>query len=215
MRTLIIGATGKVGRETVRFALEAGDEVRAFGRSIASITIESPRLEKFRGDVMNASDLDSAMVDIERVILAFGAPLNKDTILHKPDLTEKGTVSAIEAMKNHNVTELVAMTAIGAGDSKGHGRFVFRNLIEPVLLDRIMQDRTEQEKQVRASGIPKWVIVRPTELTDGEATQEIRVIEDLNTEPEPTQISRANVGWFLAQRAAQGEYWGKTILISN
>ncbi|MEL6761476.1 MAG: hypothetical protein AAFP04_13910 [Myxococcota bacterium] len=31
-----------------------------------------------------------------------------------------------------------------------------------------MQDRTEQEQRVRESGLASWVIVRLTELTDGE-----------------------------------------------
>ncbi|WP_229642751.1 hypothetical protein [Waterburya agarophytonicola] len=36
---------------------------------------------------------------------------------------------------------LICMTGIGAGDSRGHGRFIFDNLILPILLRRIYDDK--------------------------------------------------------------------------
>jgi hypothetical protein len=53
-------------------------------------------------------------------------------------------------MRRHGVHRLVGMAAIG--DSAGHGRFVFRTVIDPILLDRSMQDRRLQEEMVRSSG---------------------------------------------------------------
>jgi hypothetical protein len=84
------------------------------------------------------------------VVLTFGASLTRQTILHKPDLCERGTRVATEAMRRHGVHRLVGMAAIG--DSAGHGRFVFRAVIDPILLDRSMQDRRLQEEMVRSSG---------------------------------------------------------------
>lgn len=57
------------------------------------------------------------------------------------------------------------MTGIGAGDSKGHGKFVFNNLILPLLLGRIYVDKNCQEREVMKSDLD-CIIVRLTELTN-------------------------------------------------
>lgn len=214
MKILIIGATGKVGGKTVDACLEAGHEVTAFGRSIQKIDALRDGLTVHKGDVTSDADLAAAVPGHDVVILTFGAPPNKDTILHKPDLCEVGTRKTIAAMRTAGVPRLVAMTAIGAGDSAGHGRFAFRNIIEPILLGRIMQDRTAQEEVVRASGLPEWVIVRPTELSDGTPAP-VRVIHDVEAQAEPGTISRTDVGTYLASLATDRGEDGGTVLITN
>jgi uncharacterized protein YbjT (DUF2867 family) len=214
MKVLVIGATGHVGGKTLDALLADGHEVTAFGRSIDKIEQGAPKLSIVKGSVLEEADVDAAIPGHDAVILTFGAPLTRDTILHQPSLCEDGTAKVVAAMKRHGTLRLIAMTAIGAGDSEGHGRFVFRSLIEPVLLGRIMKDRTAQEEVVRASGVPEWVIVRPTELVDGDPAP-VRVITDVACDPEPTTITRASVGRTLATLAADKSHDGTTILITN
>ncbi len=214
MRVLIVGASGNVGGHTVHHALEAGHEVSAGAREPEKVQSDDPKLRRVETDVMKPDTLRAAIEGQDAVILTFGAPLTRQTILHAPTLCADGTANVIAAMKAAGVPRLIAMTAIGAGDSAGHGRFVFRRIIEPVLLGRIMEDRTRQEEIVRASGLPEWVIVRPTELADRE-TAPIRVIEDLEAEPEPTTIAREDVGRFLIARVDGREHDGRTLLITN
>ena len=214
MNVLIMGATGQVGGQTLNYALRANHQVTAFGRSVEKIDTRHENLTIVKGDVLQTDDVDQAMRGQEVVILTFGAPLTADTLLHQPSLTAEGTRHIIAAMRREGVPRLICMTAIGAGNSAGHGRFMFRNFIEPVLLGRIMKDRTEQEKLVRASNLPEWVIVRPTELSDNE-TAPVRVIEDLESEPEPTTISRQDVGRILVSMIADKRYDGKTVVITN
>ena len=214
MKVLIIGATGHVGGFTLKAALEAGHEVTAFGRSIDHIEEESPRLTKFKGDAMEAADLARAVPGHDAVILTHGAPLNADTLLHQPELMEESTKLIVATMQAAGVPRLVCMTSIGAGDSAGHGRFVFRNVIEPVLLGRIMKDRTAQEEVVKAAGLPEWVIVRPTELSD-DPSSAVRIITDLEAETDPTTIAREDVGRTLVRMLTDKQYDGKAITITN
>ena len=214
MNVLIVGATGRVGGQTLSYALRANHPVTAFGRSIENINTQHENLSVVKGDVLQTGDVDQAMRGQDVVILTFGAPLTADTLLHQPSLTEEGTRHVIAAMKREGVPRLICMTALRAGNSEGHGRFMFRNFIEPVLLGRIMKDRTEQEELVRTSGLPEWMIVRPTELSD-DKTAPVRVIEDLESEPEPTTISRQDVGRILVSMIADKRYDGKTIVITN
>ncbi|QCW99454.1 SDR family oxidoreductase [Aggregatimonas sangjinii] len=214
MNVLIIGATGNVGQHTVDYALKNGHTVTAFGRSVEKIENLNPNLTIYKGDVTKLEDVQNAMQHQDVAILTFGAPLNKDTLFNVPDLCEKGTLITVEAMKGANVPRLICMTAIGAGDSKGHGRFIFRNIIEPVLLGRIMEDRTRQEEIVRNSQLPEWSIIRPTELSNDESS-EVRFIKDLENEKEPETISRKDVGRVLANLITDKRYDKQTILITN
>ncbi len=154
------------------------------------------------------------MPEHDAVVLTFGAPLNKDTILHRPTLCEDGTRIVVGAMHAHGVPRLVCMTSLGAGDSDGHGRFAFRNLVEPVLLGRIMLDRTAQEAVVRGSGLGQWVIVRPAELSDGESAP-VRLVEDLEREAEPATISRADVAATLVALLDDTSHDGRAIVATS
>lgn len=214
MNVLIIGATGNIGRQTLKYALDAGHQVTAFGRSVEKIDAEGENLSVVKGNVLQEDDVGVAVRAQDVVILTFGAPLKVRTVLSKPSLTEEGTQNVVTAMKREGVSRLICMTAIGAGNSAGHGRAIFRNFVEPVLLGRIMEDRTAQEERVRLSALPAWVIVRPTELTDG-GTAPVRFIEDLEREPEPTTISREDVGRTLVSLIADRRYDGKAVTITN
>lgn len=214
MKVLIIGATGHVGQHTVSAALGAGHTVTAFGRSIDKIDIYDPALRIVKGDATVAADLARVMSGQDVVITTHGAPLNKDTLLHVPSLMEESTRLIIAAMEKAGVPRLVCMTSLGAGDSVGHGRFLFRNVIEPVVLGRIMEDRTAQEEVVRASNLPEWVIVRPTELADGEEAP-VRVITDLERDEEPGTITRKDVGRELVRLVKEKGYDKQAIVITN
>ncbi len=214
MNVLIIGATGNIGRHTLHFTLEKGHTTNAFGRSIEKIEEDSPHLEIFKGSVLDRNDVLDAMKGQDVVILTFGAPLKFDTIVKKPNLTRDGTEIVINAMQREKVPRLICMTAIGAGNSRGHGRFVFRNFIEPILLRNIMKDRTEQEFVVKNSGLDEWVIVRPTELSN-DKSKKVRIIQDIENEKEPTTISRKDVGRILVDLITDKTYDQQTILITN
>lgn len=139
--------------------------------------------------------------------------MSKETVLHEPDLCKDGTANVVAAMQQCDTKRLVCMTMIGVGDSKGHGRFIFRNMIRPMFLGRIAQDREAQEGIVRASGLD-WTIVRPTELTDDNPNGDFRVIEDVTGVTAET-ISRADVAGFLVGEALSEQAKGKTYLITD
>lgn len=214
MKVIVIGATGQIGRLTLKAVAAEGHAVTAFGRSVDRIEpIDGLEIEK--GDVTSQEDLARALPGHDAVILTFGAPLNRTTILQGTDVCETGTRHVVEAMKDAGVPRLIAMTSIGAGDSSGHGRWPFRTIIKPVLLGRIMKDRTAQEAVVRASALPEWVIVRPAELTDGPMTAKLRELTGFDGVPEPTVVSRASVAAYLAGKVVDQQHDQQAVLISE
>lgn len=213
MKVLIFGATGNIGRLTVKEAIAAGHEVTGFARSPEKLEMESENLHKVSGDAMDVDSVDAAMPGHDAVIIVFGVPVNWSTLTSVPDLCTVGTQNIIASMKRHNVQRLICMTGIGAGDSKGHGRFVYNNVIQPLILGRIYTDKNRQEKAVKESNL-NWTIVRPSEFTDKPAEGQYKAWTNLEGK-KATTISRADVADFLVKQMSSEEFLHKTTLITD
>ena len=60
MKVLIFGATGTIGHELVKQALEQGHVVTAFARNPAKVDLEHPNLTVAQGDVMDQAAVERA-----------------------------------------------------------------------------------------------------------------------------------------------------------
>lgn len=216
MKIAIVGAAGQIGRLTVSAAEQAGHAVLAVARSGSPPSGSSPSnsVQWVRGDIQQPQDMLRALAGADAVICTFGAPLTRDTILRPPTMCEIGTRNILAAMRQHGIARLVCLSAIGVGDSKGRGRWVFRNLVEPLLLRRIFVDRDRQEQLIRATTV-RWSIVRPAELTSGPAGP-VRIVQpDDHESPEPATISRASVAAFLVHEVVDGRCIGRSPIICH
>jgi NAD(P)H-binding len=81
-------------------------------------------------------------------------------------------------MTRNDVRRLVCITALGVGDSRGHGGFVFDRLFLPLLLSHAYKDEDRQEAAIRASSLD-WVVVRTAMLTNDPARGSVRAVTDL------------------------------------
>jgi uncharacterized protein YbjT (DUF2867 family) len=82
----------------------------------------------------------------------------------------------VTAMEKAKVKRLICVTGFGAGDSRGHGGFLY-SVAFHLLLGRVYDDKDVQERIVRNSKLD-WVIVRPVILTDGLKTNAYRALVD-------------------------------------
>ena len=114
------------------------------------------------------------------------------------------TRALVNAMKAEHVPRLVCITGIGAGDSAGHGGFLFDNLIFPLLLRKVYADKNRQEAIVKDSGLD-WVLVRPSVLNDKHGRDTIRTLTDLSDFHGGT-ISREDVARFVLDQL-RGDAW--------
>src|SRR4026209_1480766 len=122
---LVIGASHGIGLETVKRALDAGHRVRAFARSAASIPLSAPALEKFGGDALDKTRVAAAVAGTDAVIQSLGAAKGPQAILSGTNPFSRATRILIDAMRENGVRRLVTVTGLGAGDSRGHGSFVY------------------------------------------------------------------------------------------
>src|SRR5579863_6296725 len=114
------------------------------------------------------------------------------------------TDALVTAMTRHGVGRLVCVSALGVGDSRGHGGFVFDRLFLPLLLSEAYKDKERQEAAIRASPLD-WVLVRPAMLTDDPARGNARAITDL-ARVKGGKIARADVAQFVVDQLTTDTY---------
>ena len=210
---LVIGASRGIGLETVQRALAAGHRVRAFARGAAAIDLPQPGLEKVAADALDTTAVTRAIEGADAVVQSLGAgeKAAPQVILAGTTIFSRTTRILIDAMRATGVRRLVAVTGLGAGDSRGRGGFLYDALAFPLLLKRIYDDKDVQEQMIRASGL-EWTIVRPGLLTNGPLTSQARAL----SEPADWRfgsVSRADVAEFLVREAFERRFVGKTPLI--
>jgi putative NADH-flavin reductase len=196
-KVLIIGASRGIGLETVSTALRAGHSVRALARSAASIPIQNAGLDKVSGDALDSDTIRKALQDVEAVIQTLGVEVSPWAVFERTTLFSQSTRILVDAMKAAGLKRLIAVTGLGAGDSRGHGGLFYDAVVFPLLLKRVYDDKDVQEWIIRSSGLD-WTIVRPGLLTNSPATGRYRVLT-ASKDWRFGMISRADVADFLVK----------------
>lgn len=205
---LVLGATGGTGKLIVSEALARGHSVTALVRSPEKAgDLKGARL--VTGDARDVNALRSALEGQDLVVSALGTPASP---FREVTLLSSASRALIEAMKSEDVKRLVAITGLGAGDSYGHGGFLFDRLIYPLLLRHVYADKNRQEDLIRASGLD-WVLVRPAVLNNKPGRGNVRTLEDLSDFHGGT-IARQDVARFIADQLESDTWLGRSPLIA-
>jgi putative NADH-flavin reductase len=207
LKILIIGATRGIGRCLTDQAVEMGEQVTVLVRDASQLHDPRPNLFVVRGDILDRSCVEETMKSQEAVCIVIGIPPTRKPV----HVFSEGTRNVVDAMNKCGSNRLVCVTGIGAGDSRGHGGFLYNRIVQPLLLKTIYADKEKQEELVRASGLA-WTVVRPGFLTNGPRTGHYRVITDM-TGVKARKISRADVADYLLKELKTGTDVGKTVFI--
>ena len=210
-KVLIIGASRGIGLETVRAALLAGHRVHALARSAASMPIQDTNLVKVSGDALDRDTIRDALQNVDVVIQTLGVNFAPKLIFEGTTLFSDSTRILVDAMKVAGVKRLIAVTGLGAGDSRGHGGFIYDAVVFPLLLKRVYDDKDVQEWIIRSSGLD-WTIVRPGLLKNRTATGRYRVLT-ASKDWQFGAISRSEVADFLVQQINDRTLVGTTPLL--
>jgi len=205
MKIAIIGATRGIGLELVKAALQDGHEVTALVRDPGRMPISDSRLRIVEGD---AEDLAATMKVVEGqdvVCNCLGTAKMTQTI----SLFSRSAENLAKALKPEQL--LIAITGLGAGDSKGHCGFLYDRLFLPIVLRRIYADKDREEGIIRRS-IARWIIVRPGFLSNGPRTGRYRALTDLRG-IHGGKISRADVADFMLSQARSPQFIGQTPML--
>ncbi len=164
MQLLVLGATGRTGREVVARARARGHAVTALVRDPAALDGSDARL--VAGDVTDAAVVDEAVRGQDAVISALGRSGGED-----PAAVTRGLEHVVAAMGREGVRRIVVV--LGAGlllpeDDQGPGGRAAALLVR-ALNARDLEEKHRQLDLLRAGDL-EWVAARPPRLVDGPAT---------------------------------------------
>ncbi|WP_035968588.1 NAD(P)-dependent oxidoreductase [Bradyrhizobium sp. WSM1417] len=174
-KMLVLGATGATGRLIVNQAVARGYDVTVLVRS-AEKARDITGAKLIVGDARDEAALREALKGRDAVVSALGTPVSP---FREVTLLSTATRALVSAMKAEQISRLVCITGMGAGDSAGHGGFVADNVIFPLLLKKVYADKNRQEAIVRESGLD-WVLVRPSILNNKPGRGSVRALTDLS-----------------------------------
>jgi putative NADH-flavin reductase len=207
-KILVLGATGGTGRLIVDQAVARGDDVAVLVRS-AEKAKDLKGAKIIVGDARDEAALRQAVKGRDAVVSALGTPAGP---FKEVTLLSTATHALVKAMEAENVSRLVAITGIGAGDSAGHGGFLFDKLIFPLLLRNVYADKDRQEAIVKNSGLA-WTLVRPSVLNNKPGRGAIKAIEDLS-DFHGGSISREDVAKFVLDQVSADAWLRRSPLIT-
>jgi uncharacterized protein YbjT (DUF2867 family) len=208
MRFLLLGATGGTGREIVREADARGHSVVALVRSKTKAT-GLAGAELVEGDARDEQALSRALEGCSGVISSLGTSLSP---FREVTLLSVATRALVRVMEANNVRRLVCITGLGAGDSRGHGGFLFDSLFFPLLLRKVYDDKDRQEGIVRASKLD-WILVRPVVLNDKPGKGAVRALTDLSG-IHGGSVSRSDVAKFTLEQLTDDTWLRRAPLIT-
>ena len=208
MKIVVIGASRGIGLEVVKQALERGHEVTALLRDTGKLELDHARLHKIRGDVGKAADVQGAIVGQDAVCTCVGVNPTRKPV----ELSSRGAGNVLAALRDAPNTKFIAVTGVGAGDSRGHGGFFYDKIFQPFALGTIYADKDREEALIKTSAAD-WLIVRPGFLTNGARTGKYRTITDLRGVT-AGKISRADVADFILNQLETPSLFRQTPLLT-
>jgi putative NADH-flavin reductase len=190
MKVTVFGATGRIGEQVVRQALDAGHRVTAVVRDPARFDVSHPALEV--ATVPGLTDpevLRPVLEGSDAAISGVGPRGRKDG-----PVASSATRGILRAMEASGVRRLVAVSAVPVGPVPEGESFVNRRIVLPLIsafARDVYADLAAMEDEIRRS-TTEWTIVRPPKLVNKPLTGTYRTCVGGNV-PRGYSISRADV----------------------
>jgi len=208
VRLLVLGATGHVGRLVVDQAIRRGHEVTALVRAPQQLGETSALVTVVHGDALDPIAVASAVRTQDAVMYVLGAGNVRATTLFS-----ESTHILLDAMQREGVRRLVCVTGVGAGDTKGHGGFVYDWIVYPLFTKAIYADKDRQEALIRDSGTD-WTIVRPAPFRKHRLAEPLSVVTRVDGIVF-RRIAPHEVALFVLDETEQNRYVRQAVFIGH
>ncbi|MPZ35091.1 MAG: NAD(P)H-binding protein [Rhodospirillales bacterium] len=209
MRVLLLGASGSVGRRILARGVERGHAIRAQTRDAARLADAAEGAEVVAADPTDAAALRTLVAGQQVVVIALGtAPARRTTLFS--DVTAR----LIAAMQAEGVARLVAITGVGAGETRGHGGFLYDWIIYPLFTRQFYEDKDRQERLIRQSALD-WVLVRPAPFKASAGATPFQAITEVKPDTCLSRITRDEVAIFVLDQLADDRYLHRVVFIGH
>jgi putative NADH-flavin reductase len=188
MKLFVLGASGQLGRLIAGEAMIRGHTVTGQSRHPGRVP---PGAWPAVGSPLDTGLLARMLPGHDAVVFALGVDHNGPTTLFSDT-----TRLLIPAMQAAGVHRLVAITGIGAAETRGHGGWFYNNIIYPLFTRHRYADKSVQEELIAASSLD-WTIVRPGPFADGPLNGDLHAIWPLAGDVQVNAVTREEVAEFV------------------
>ena len=227
MITLVVGASGATGIRLVEELLNREQYVKVIVRSPEKLpdTIKNhERLSVICASVLELSDeeMEQHVAGCNAVASCLGHNLTFKGVFGKPRRlvteTTQRLCTAIKANKSEASTKYLLMSTVAYRNPDLNESISFAQRCIVVLMRLLLPPHPDNEKAAeylrtvvgQKDNDIEWIAVRPSALIDEESTSEIEVYPSpMGSILKDGQISRINVGYFMADLITNNDIWNK------
>lgn len=196
MKIALFGATGAVGGYFLNEALAAGHEVTALVRSPEKLGAQ-PNLRAVRGDVTDASDVQSVIDQADAAVSCLG---NVKGVL----IMEKAAEAILQAAAAEpNPPKCVFVSSIGCGGTS----WVVKQMLQMIGGRAGFADYERADARISSEMNVPYVLIRPAALKEKPGNGKYRVFQGDGTFARP--ITKEDVAAFLLD-ATESDRWDGT-----
>ncbi len=208
MKLLVLGGTGRIGREIVAQALTRGHGITAQSRSTSPHGLP-PSVTMVQADPSDPAALAAALVGQDAVIYALGFRARGEVSFFSA--TTKALIAAMQASEPQR---LIAITGVGAGDTKGHGGFFYDYVIYPLFTKNLYADKDRQEALIRASRLD-WTILRPAPFTSRPGNEPFHTLTAITPGTRLSSVTPAEVAGLALDCAERGLHQHEAVFFGH
>ncbi len=207
-KILILGASGRTGKELCRQALQRGWRVNVLVRQPARFSFSHPQLEIYEGSPADEQALNKAMQNCVAILSALNISRKSDfpwSALRTPaDFLSATMERILRLAPQHHINRIVFTSAWGVAETRRDIPAWFRWFIEHSNIGVAYQDHEKQEQLAEASNL-RWTAVRPVGLLNGKGGKKVHVALDNSIKPRIT-IRRSDLAGFMLDVLEKDSY---------
>lgn len=205
MQIYLLGATGRVGQEILKEALDNGHRVSVLIRSEDNLKIQSDLLTVYEGDALNEADIMKSMAHSDVVISA----LNTD----KNDVLSKSMPLIIKAMTHYKLSRIVTIGTAGIlNDRAEPDIYRFQSSESKRTTTHAAEDHLAAYLLLEKSNL-NWTVVCPTYLPDGDKVGGYRTEVDFIPD-DAKEISVGDTASFAYSLLSQDKFIKQRVAIT-
>lgn len=205
MKIIVFGATGGVGQEVVKQAVEKGFEVTAFVRTPTKLEVSHENLTVIKGDAFNEAEVAAAIAGHDAVVSCLGSSQGMKKSTELQEMVKNIVVGMLE----HEVKRIVYTASAGIHKELTG---VSGKLMMGVLKNALTDHRAAVDT-IKAHGL-NYTIVRPMGLTNGPFSGKYKEAAE-GVPPNSMGIPRADVAHFIVKALTDAQYEHTSIGIAT
>lgn len=218
MKILLLGATGRTGKEVLNQALHAGISVNVVVRDQRKLKLDHSALTVFESEALDQQVLRNAMQDCDAVLSTLNISRYSDfpwSSLRTPETFLSDTIQKILAIAaDLPLKRVIVISAWGVHETRQDIPFWFRWLMDRSNIGAGYRDHERQEILLKASSLD-WTAIRPVGLTNFKKEKLIHTTVNHNNPKPGLLISRSNVARFMLQVYHTHSFVRQTVTISE